>query len=75
MAARIATASIFFQLDVEFILPLPIRNRFTDMSIILTCMNGVTCSASATAIWSINMYIMQIKLPISELSQSQPIFG
>jgi hypothetical protein len=75
MAGRFTSAAIFCRFESELILPLPVRNRFTDMGVILTCVDGVTGPASPAARLSIYVDVVQIEISVSELSHSPPVLG
>ena len=75
MAGRVAAAAILSPLKVESILPLPIRNTFTDMCIVLAGMDGVTSPTGAAATFPADVHIMQIKLSVSELSHAHAVLG
>lgn len=68
-------AAVLFQLKVEFILPPSIRNAIADMSEVLACVNGMAGPARAAASLSIDVYIMQIELAVSELGHTRAVSG
>jgi len=75
MAALFAASAVWLQREVELKLPLSVWNGISDVRVFLAGMDGMTSSASAAAILLVHMYKMQIPRAVSELGQSDAVFG
>jgi hypothetical protein len=74
MAGRTAAPAVLCHRKVEFIPPLSVRHTFADVSVLLACVNGVAGPTRATAL-SIDVYVVQIKLAVSELRDAYAVLG